>query len=464
MRLITELIELVRPDTNVMHRTRAAEKQRAHDEEKKKKEAEAKAAEHVVRDRVLKIVGGIIAGLGTAGVVGIVGAGVLWLRFKEAGLPAIQAVNVQPQHEALVQGAQTTITFLLIALIGVLLAFFATLWDPRKLSWNGCLALLPLPFGASVYVALTHLSPGWVFLLCVLAFLLYIGCLEVGKHVVFPFWALALSVFAATLIFSAVTGFLIVQQQKFIQPVAILRGSEDTGLTGFYVAADTERVYFAQSINAPDTSPKSKALQAVKLSKGVTYSIGPLQSIEDAERSAEAMRKQLIANRESASEGSSEQQNSTTSKALPSWVESGVAATFDAGIEAHEATPGESLCLMRYLMASKGTEKGKWWMPCAEAEAQASIDNVRDLYALPRRFQREYNERVKVDVPAETALRYVEGDTAPQCGGGPGQPCGYRYPGGGLQYWIKEPEKLGTPMSECTTTEPDEASAWHPCK
>jgi len=462
MRLFTELAEL-RKAADDLSKAQKAEKKKAREEEEKMQEAEAKAAEHVVRDRILKIIGAIIAGLGTAGVVGVVGAGVLWIRFKEAGLPAVQAVNVQPQHEALVQGAQTTTVFLLFALVGVLLAFFATLGEPRELGWGGCALLLLLPLTASIYVFSTDLSGCWQLLLSLLAFALCIGCLEVGKHVMFPFWALALSVFAATLVFSAAAGFLIVQQQKFVQPVAILRGSEDLGLTGIYVAADSDKLYFARPIQANGSDTKDKAMQEVALKEDVTYSVGPLQSATDAEQSAEAMLKQLIADREGASGRASSATAGAGSKGLPSWVKAEVAATFDAMIEAHETTPGEPLCLMRYLQTGKGVEKGEWWTSCAEAEAQVSINNARDWFALPRRFQKGYDQRVKVEVPAKTALMYVEGDTAPQCGGSPGQPCGYRYSGGGRQDWIADPEKLGDLTKECTTVEPDEASAWHPC-
>lgn len=432
----------------------------------------------------LKTVGTIIGGLGTAGAMVVIGSAVLWIRFKEAGIPAVQAVAVQPKEEALAQGAETTIFFVLAALAVVAVLYItdfrkepkqsgdtdkrndeekrATSSDPgvnREIKTCTKRCLIAVPFVGIAWLITTSLGFWWVVALSALALILTWACLWIGRSESKNFWALAAAVFVAIIVFAGASGYVIVKQQKFVQAIAILRGDEDTGLTGYYVAATDKMIYFANAIGVEGTvKPEGKPLQQVALDENVTYAVGPLESQPDATARASSMLKRLIADRE----GKVGSKISTSDVSLPAWVSSDVAATFGASVTVRTETP-ETLCLMRYYGSAKGEAKGRWWMSCKEAEAQASIEDARSRFALPRRFQKDYNRRARVEIKAKTKLDYVEGDTAPQCGGTSGEPCGHRYPGGGIQYWIANPEELGDVSEECTATATDKDSAWKPC-
>jgi len=441
---------------------------------------------------VLKTAGTIVGGLGTAGAMVVIGSAVLWIRFKEAGIPPVQAVSVQPRQEALVQGAQTTIFFVFVSLAVVAALYIFDFpkqeepiddsdgdehkghrrrekrkpdevidpGAPREIQprTKRCILLIPV-IGIAWLIFWTSLGPGAVLVLSLLAVALTAACLWIGHRADKNFWALAAAVFTSIIVFAGASTYAITQEQKFVQAVAILRGSDDVGLTGYFVAATDSRIYFANAIGVEGTTaPERKPLQSVKVGDTVTYSIGPLESQEDATKRAESMVRTLIANREAGAKGGAK----TAAVNLPGWVSSDVAATFGATIEARTQTP-ESLCLMRYFSSEKGSAKGPWWTSCEEAEALASIDDVRSHFALPHRFQARYDRRARVEVAAKTKLDYVEGDTAPQCGGAKQKPCGHRYPGGGIQYWISDPGQLGKITEQCTTAAPDESSAWHPC-
>ena len=194
------------------------------------------------------------------------------------------------------------------------------------------------------------------------------------------------------------------------------------------------------------------AIQKIDLGESVAYSVGPLESVSEAEDTGEAMLAHLTADRNSGE------------ASLPAWIPADKEATFVGKIEPKEEAPSEGLCLMRYAEKTQKRKKGGFWTSCAEAEAQATIHDARERLALPSRFQKHYEVRVKAKVPGGTKLRYAEGRVAPQCAGEPVQPCGHRYPGGGLQYWIAEPEKLGRITLECTESHTDQLSVWKPCK
>jgi hypothetical protein len=455
--------------------------------------------ENAIEAWALKTAGTIIGGLGTAGAMVVIGSAVLWIRFKEAGIPPVQAVSVQPRQEALVQGAQTTVFFVLIAFAVVAALYIIDLRkeeDPappvaaddedktktdtdkkkkgtkpeppatidggttRPIQTRTKIAICGLPIVAIGWlcVATGVGFCAWL-ILSAMTVLLTGACLWIGHRSDKNFWALAAAVFVSILVFAGASTYAITQEQKFVQAVAILRGADDIGLTGYFVAATDSRIYFANSIGIEGTTaPERKPLQSVKVGDDVTYSIGPLEKQKDATLRAEAMKKRLISDREAGAGGGSK----NTAADLPGWVSSEVAAAFGGSIEAHTETT-KPLCLMRFFSSDGGAAKGQWWMSCEEAEALASVDDVRARFALPRRFQANYDRRANVEVAAKTKLSYVEGSTAPQCGGAGQEACGHRYPGGGTQYWIATPEQLGKVTLECTTAEPDKNSAWRPC-
>lgn len=458
-----------------------------------------------VRDWALKTAGAIVGSLGLAGSMVVIGSAVLWIRFKEAGLPAIQAISAQPREEALAQGAQTTIVFVLIALALVAILYVidareleathATERERRKrekaerkadslrtqaaepaaeppppakrpadshsMGWGPISAIATFALAGILWVALEpDLSFGAEAILAGLAILLAFGCAWMAKAESKNIWALAAAVFVAVIVFSASAGYLIVKEQKFIQAVAVLRGKQDTGLTGFYVTANGDTLYLATPVGSSGGRQDDVSIKKIDLDKSdepesITYSVGPLESIPDAERTAEAMLSQLLEDRDGLS---------GTTGSLPSWLPEKKAATFAGKITAKEEVSGEPLCLMRYAATNQKDKKRSFWTSCPEAEAQATIDDARERFALPGRFQKDYKIRVKVEVPVGTKLRYAEGATAPQCGGEPGGACGRRYPGGGLQYWVKKPSQLGEITLECPHALPDQESKWKPWK
>jgi hypothetical protein len=435
-----------------------------------------------IREWALKTAGAIVGGLGLAGSMVVIGSAVLWTRFKEAGVPVIQAVSVQPREEALVQGAQTTAIFVLIALAAVAILYVIDAWEleraveeekakrqtkaekervPDKVpaeshsagKWTKR-AIWLLAVGGVLWTWIwPDLGFGARILLAAIAILLAIACVGMARAESKNIWALAAAVFVSVIVFAAAADYAIVKEQKFIQSVAVLRGKEDTGLTGYYIAANGDKLWVATPIGL---ASGEIAIKKIDLGESVAYSVGPLQSIPDAGRTAEAMLGQLLSERDGLSGGAT--------ASLPAWLPADKAATFTGRITTKEEVAGEALCLMRYAAPKQKGKKRAFWTSCAEAEAQKTIEDARERLALPSRFQDGYEVRVKVEVPVGTKLHYAEGATAPQCGGAASEACGRRYPGGGLQYWIEDPTQLGKITLECSSTKVDQESKWEPCK
>lgn len=448
---------------------------------------------------ILKAAGWVATGITATGLIVVVGAAVAWIRFNEVGIPATQAVSVQPQGEALALGAQETIIFVGIALVVVLLVFFV---DPkgeiRRVTLGLLLALL---VGAVWYVICrTHLTPDIKVGLCVFAFLLLLGSVAVGHRSGTRFWPLALAVFVAALVFSAAVGILVVRQQKFVQGVAILRGADDAGLTGVYIAATEKTIYFAQNV-ATGTDAKSRMAMMEVPREGATYAVGPLEPRADAAKREGLMLEQLIANRERGGvapekapkepavdigakeeeeeakagkgEGGAEAGGSATAangdeqKAGSREVETKtVAEAFGEGaVTVHETVEEPWNCLVRY--ASAGSRRlGKWWMSCKTAEELAgkTMLALRNIFALPSRFQFAYDMRVTARLP-EGAKTYMTGPVAPQCEHAKPLPCGYTWPGGDVQQlYLPEPQQVGDIRRQCTETAIDHRPIWGECK
>jgi hypothetical protein len=452
---------------------------------------------------VWKAIGATAAGITATGAVVAVGAAVTWIRFNAVGIPATQAVSVQPKGEPLVLGAQETIVFVAIALVVVLLVYFA---DPEGVVRRITLLVLTgLVVGAAAYIVCgTHLSSGWKLALIVLAVALLAGCVAVGHRSDTRFWPLALAVFTAALVFSAATGILIVKQQKFVQGIAILRGPSDVGLTGVYVAATDKTIYFAQKV-ATDADPKSRMAMLEVPREGATYAVGPLESRADAARREKLLLEQLIANRErnevapkepkepptdigakgdeEAKEGKKESAETGASTGAPEKAaEAGetakseaktVAEAFGAGaVEVHTTVEGPWDCLVRYAAAGSGL-LGRWWTSCAMAEELErdgmSMFEIRDELALPSRFQLAYDMRVKAHLPLGAKVTFMTGPIAPQCEHAKPLPCGYMWKGskagsGVEQIFLPEPQLLEQPRRTCTETAIDETPKWNSCK
>jgi hypothetical protein len=457
------------------------------EETKKSNDAGGGAASDGIGAVVLKAAGAVAAGIGATGAVIVVGAGILWIRFTEAGLPATQAVSVLPKYEPLVQGAQHVIVFVLIALAAVLSIYLTDSEGHIHRSTLG--VLIGLAVGAIVYASLTQLGLGAKLALAGLVVGLVVICVVIGVITDDRFWPLALAVFGASLVFSASCTFFIVKQQDFVQGIAVLRGAADRGFTGVYVTATDSRVYFGQpaAIRTVEGLSEKSGLFEVKRTDDVTFAVGPLESQEDAERRANAMLAQLIENRSinpppppsskgaatSAAGGSAGGTAASPAGAgeegsPPQGPSEGGVQLFDAfagQATLHHKIEGKARCLVRYAEVSGRGAAGHWWTSCGEAKELAKVLEVKEKLALPGRFQVVYDQRVKVRLPEGEKLTYLEGVAAPQCEHEKPLPCGFSYGGGGEQFYVFEPDALmalvkGKPEVLCTEARQDRPSEW----
>jgi len=264
------------------------------DEKPKEEEKDGAGKPDPLGAGILKVLGAAAAGIGAVSAIVAVGAAVLWIRFDQAGIPATQAVSVQPKYEALVQGGEQTIVFLLIALVAVLLIFFA---DPGGvIRWVTIWAFLLLFAAAAAATLTTNLGPGAKVGLVLLAALLLVGSVVVGVRTGQRFWPLALAIFVSSLVFSSASALLIAKQQDFVQAVAVLRDENDRGLRGVYVAAGEKTIYIAQETAIPTDAGGGRAMLDIPR-EGAVYAVGPLESQEKAEQRARFMLSQLKKNR-----------------------------------------------------------------------------------------------------------------------------------------------------------------------
>lgn len=274
----------------------------------------------------LKTVGTVVGAVGTATGMAVIGSAVLFLRFSEANLPAIQGISVQPNPDVVAQGAKTTIVFVLVAVAAVALLYLCDSFDiwlakesEKKDDQNGTpskksiravtaegnapkapadghriglasvAALCAVGAAAIVWILTTGLSFEYKAVLIALAALFTGACAGLGWITLKNFWSLAGAVFVVAIAFSAISESLIVVDQKFVQSVAVLRGPEDDGLTGVYVAANRDNLYFSPEWANGEARPMEK----LALEKGVSYAVGPLESATAARATAEAMLKTL---------------------------------------------------------------------------------------------------------------------------------------------------------------------------
>ncbi|HEX5711803.1 MAG TPA: hypothetical protein VFX85_00650 [Solirubrobacterales bacterium] len=414
---------------------------------------------------VLKVAGAAATGITATGFIVVVGAALFWVRFAEVKLPATQAVGLLAKNELLVQGAQVTIVFLAIALVAVLFLFFV---DPEgKLAGLSRVALIALAGGGVFYVFTTQLGCGAVVGLSALAAILTVGCFFIGFRSGAKFWPLALAVFVATLVFSAATGILVVKQQKYVQAVAVLRGANDSGLTGIYVSSSDKTIYIGRPIAG---DPKTKRTIFDVPREGATFTVGPLESLDQAALHSQEMLWELLADRErnqapapkppAADGGGAKDDKQGTAAAEPPSPAAEpvevVAKAFGPDVTAYTGELERDLCLVRYGDAAAKGLLGHWWTSCEEAKKLGSVREIRDQLALPGRFQSSYDARIEVRVPAEREVTYLTGTTAAQCEhDSPGRPCGYRYPGGGLQYYLPRPNVVLFLKKECTDAAPE---------
>lgn len=242
---------------------------------------------------VVKTLAAVGAGIGVVGAVTVVGAGVFWVRFDAIGLPATQAVSVIPKAELLVQGAQEMTIFLLV---GLAVALVVALCDPKGIITRGTVAALVLFVAVTAfYVATKHLELGLALGMISLAILLALACVAIAFNTDQRQMPLLVSVFVASLIFSASCALLIVHDQRHAQAIAVRFGveeiptadgkgtkREEKGLKGIYVAVTDDTIYFARLDEDPQSEGADETgLYEVPRVATTTYAIGPLLKTED---------------------------------------------------------------------------------------------------------------------------------------------------------------------------------------
>lgn len=237
---------------------------------------------------VLKVLGAIAAGIGIAGLTTVFGAALLWVRFEESGLPAAQAVASVPASELTVLGAHELVFFALIALAALA---FVYINDPGATAggrWTqGTLIVLVL--GGGYYLTQVPLHTAVAFALLALAIVLAFTSWKVGKETGDKFLPFAVAVFLSAFLFAAVTSLASASNEAKLQGMAIVRDKDDKGLTGYFVAATGDNLYFARA----GAESGAEALYAIPRGEEATYAVGPLKSPGEAATEAKSLLKQL---------------------------------------------------------------------------------------------------------------------------------------------------------------------------
>jgi hypothetical protein len=150
-----------------------------------------------------------------------------------------------------------------------------------------------------------------------------------------------------------------------------------------------------------------------------------------------------------------------------------VLAAFTGSVRVHHAIPPQrrdSFCIARYAArpSRRSRETGPWWTSCHEAKKLRTIARARDRLALPARFGRVRDFRVRARIPEGTAGTYLAGRVAPQCEyANDRPPCeSRRYSGGALQFYFVDPSLPGKWIVErrCTREPEDRPSNWSHCE
>jgi hypothetical protein len=256
---------------------------------------------------VVNVLGAVATGVGVTGAVAVVGAAIFWARFDAIGVPPVQAVTAMPRTELLVQGAQEMIIFVLIGLGAALLIALA---DPKgDITYGTIFVIGLLILGAAAFVIfMTTLSWGWILGLIGLALLLALATIGIGFTTGQRPVPLLVSVFVASFVFSASSAFLIVENQRFAQAIAIHFGpnkegkhGKGKGIIGIYVTATEKTLFYARAdVNQAD----DVGLYEVPRTDTTTYAIGPPEQIEDdgnpvVEKTGKALLKSLAKDAES---------------------------------------------------------------------------------------------------------------------------------------------------------------------
>jgi hypothetical protein len=243
---------------------------------------------------VAKLGATIVSGLGLAGVVSLIGAGVLWVRFKEAGRPSPQALDVVPESQLIVQGGAATITALVLGSLAALFLFSVDRTGGVTNASALALAILGVS-GVGYAICYTELDSGAVASLTILALILVSTSIGIGKVTGERFVPFAAAVFVSVGIFGAAVSLAIAAQQNFIQPAAVLRSPEGQGIRGFYIADTDDFIYLGviRKGFVPEEPGDAVPMYRIPRDAETRLLIGKLQSFDAAVPETEELRLQL---------------------------------------------------------------------------------------------------------------------------------------------------------------------------
>ena len=224
-----------------------------------------------VNDFVTRGAAALSGVLFSAGFVAALGGAIQWARFDAADLPADQAVAALAREELVVVGAVSLVVYLVV---GGLVVFAAYLADSKG---NPCTATWIIVVGAvlagsALTAALTPVSwLAWASLTAVGAAL---GALVLGvaaRTDRFAWFGCAL--FVSVALFGGLATYLTSRAEPQVQVAAVLRGTNDRGLFGLYVARNDQRLYLGR--------PGEDAVYVYPCKDITALAIGSLRTLDD---------------------------------------------------------------------------------------------------------------------------------------------------------------------------------------
>jgi len=238
-----------------------------------------------VSDFLLKGAAGLVGALATTASLVAVGSAVQWTRFRATHLPADQAVAALAREEVLVTGAAALVVFVLIALAVVLCVYVV---DPKGTKGLGTASVLSIAALAGLLYAwlATDISVRGLLLLLLVAFACIALDLGVASSTATQFRWFGCAVFVSVLVFSSVLATLKSYREPRVQAAAILRGPQDRGLSGLYVARNDKRLYLGR--------PGEAALYIYPCKDITALAIGPPRAPDDAEAEGAPLRTALL--------------------------------------------------------------------------------------------------------------------------------------------------------------------------
>ena len=209
---------------------------------------------------LLRVLGGLVGGLGVLSFVVLIGGTITYARFSAAGLPADEAVSDVPRDALLVLGAKTLIPFAALVLVTTLVLFTVERPGKKQLHYvrlrRTRLASITLMaiLGIALHVALTvstHARPPWWTYLVVFATAAVLAALVVlgVENRAFQWYVLA-TVLAAG--FFAVTSELIrTYAQPTVRPVVVATTDGVGPIAGIYIAETSTQVLIGEVCTFP---------------------------------------------------------------------------------------------------------------------------------------------------------------------------------------------------------------------